>query len=51
MEPYEIKARALVLSFLGFMTWEQAKQAAVITVAETISACEYNGVESYNTDW
>jgi len=36
MEPHEIKARALVLSFLGFMTWEQAKQAGVITVAEIL---------------
>ena len=36
MEPHEIKARSLVLSFLGFMTWEQAKQAAVITVAEIL---------------
>jgi hypothetical protein len=28
-----------------------AKQCALICVDEIISACEYNHVESYNTDW
>ena len=52
MEPHEIKARALVMSFVFVgLNFEQAQKCASITVAETISACEYNGVESHNTDW
>jgi uncharacterized membrane protein YoaT (DUF817 family) len=30
---------------------EDAKEYARIAVSEIISACEYNNVESYNTDW
>lgn len=29
----------------------QVKQCTLICVEEIISACEYNFVESYNTDW
>ena len=50
MEDYEIKARALVLSFM-FLDIQTAKKCAIITCKEVISACEYNNAESYNTTW
>lgn len=35
----------------NLMFSEEAKQCAIISVDEIIEACEYNKVESYNTDW
>jgi len=52
MEEHQIKARALAMSFLLIVKdFELAKQCAIVSVKEIISACEYNNVESYNTDW
>lgn len=52
MEDYEIKAKALAQSFLlATMDFEKAKQCAKICVMEVISSCEYNNVESWNTEW
>ena len=50
MTDYEIKARALVLSFM-FLDIKTAKKCATMVCKEVISACEYNNVESYNTTW
>ena len=50
MKDYEIKARALVLSFM-FLDIKTAKKCATMVCKEVISACEYNNVESYNTTW
>lgn len=30
---------------------DSADKAALVVVDEIISACEYNNVESYNSDW
>lgn len=30
---------------------DHAKKCALITIDEIVSACEYNNVESLNTDW
>jgi len=52
MEDYEIKARALVMSyFLILQDMDKAKQCATIACKEIIEACEYNDVESWNSDW
>jgi len=45
MEEHEIKAMALVLSFLGFLTWEQAKQAAFITCVEILRLDTVDGLD------
>lgn len=37
MEAYEIEARALVMSFLAFLNWEQSKQAALLTIDKICS--------------
>jgi len=52
MKDYELEARSLVMSFslLG-IAFEVAKLCAIISVNKAISACEYNNVESWNTDW
>lgn len=31
--------------------WHKAKEIAYYIVDEIISACKYNNVETYNTDW
>ena len=36
---------------IKFSQREVAKHCAVIVVEEIIKACEYNHVESWNTDW
>lgn len=52
MEEHQIKARALAMSFLLIVKdFELAKQCAIVAVKEIISACEYNNVESHNTEW
>lgn len=33
------------------ITKSQAKAFSIICIEETIKACEYNKVETYNTDW
>jgi hypothetical protein len=60
MDP-EKKARELVDKFWGLNPiyevgtgnpdYEMAKRSALVTVDEIISACEYNNVEGWNTDW
>jgi len=32
-------------------TYEDAKKCACINIDQIIQACEYNHVETYNTDW
>jgi hypothetical protein len=32
-------------------SFKYAQECAIINVKEIISACEYNHVESYNTEW
>ena len=34
-----------------FINYDRGKTIALICVDEIINACEYNRVESYNTDW
>jgi len=45
------KYSLLVPIEFGGMDKELAKKCAKIVVDEIIKACEYNNVESYNTDW
>jgi len=56
MTPKE-KAKELISKFTFLKTPESDNkfynpiQCALICVDEIINACEYNRVESYNTDW
>ena len=52
------KAKELVEKFtdienkyLEYTDHIQAKQCALVCVDEIISACEFNNVETHNTDW
>jgi hypothetical protein len=59
----ELKAKELFDKFkeYAYVEWHgggdemtndmAAKECAIIAVDEIISACEYNHVESWNTDW
>lgn len=40
-----------VQSNINFSVMESAKECAILSVDEIISACEYNNVEFYNTQW
>lgn len=57
MTPQKEKAKELIskFTFLSFpesnSKFYNPKQSALIAVDEIISACEYNQVEKYNTDW
>ena len=59
MNNYEEKAKELLDKFFNITTnfnlvdygKQRAKDCASIAIDEIIFACEYNHVDSYNSDW
>ena len=59
MNDYDVKARELyekykniAASFGSIQDWHKnTKKCCNIAIDEVISACEFNSVESWNTDW